>query len=474
MQKHDVYLISLDIRKWDLDRQRLHLKVVLVADNREYLSNIEISLTQPNEMIEEFLDKLKIESEQKIRNGNSEDSEFTLDVANENFVRQRVQAHFKKILAELNNPKRKKGRSRMIYSTHLDVYTENQDIAFLPVDIQFYIILNWVRKYYEKEEYSKAVDPLRRLLKIRPDYGIAYKWLARSLKKIRKYEDAMRNYELYAEVDNSLDAWLDLAKSYRKGKLFDKSEEIYRRILQEDPQNREVRIGLAQIYYARLDNKYLEILDSLFEEDSRWTIDWIKEEFNFRIYEAPKTAFSPIQASRYLGLNKVFELTQMAFRNEVPSHFNPSRARMSFFKEELDQWALVMNRYNILSREVILHPENVTEVAASAVQGEEEEPEKKPVEEKKIEGARSARVEKIIRQIREARAQRLAREQQNAGGSESPPPAAEAPKKRRGRPPRKKNPADDGKNDGQKPATKNSKIKDQRSNNRKQKAESRK
>lgn len=448
MQKFVINLISLEIRKWDLEKQRLYMKIVLVINKQEYQSNVELSLTQPNEMMEEFLNKLKIESDQKIRNGESEEMEFSIEMMNENFVRQRVQAHFKKISAELNNPKRKKGRSRMIFSTHLDVYNENVDIAFLPQHIQFFIVLNWVRKYYEREEYQRAIDPLRRLLKIRPDYGIAYKWLARSLKKVRKYDEAMRNYEQYARLENSLDAKLDLAKSYRKGKLFDKSEEIYKQILKDDPEEKEARMGLAQIYYARFDEKYIPILDSLYEEDSQWVNDWIKEEFNFRIYEAPKTLLSPIEASKYLGLAKVSELTQMAFRNEVPSHFNPSRARMSFFKEEIDQWALVMNRYHILPREVTLHPENLTQVAAPSVPVEEEEAEKKPVAEGKIAKPRSARVEKIIREIREAKAQRLARLKENAAVNETESPAPKQEKKKRGRPSRKKQMLDNGQGNG--------------------------
>jgi len=474
MAQYEVTLIALNIRKWDLESQRLSLTTYFVMDDEEKSLLFELSLTQPPEMVEEFLGKIRMGCQRKMRNGNGNgdsngdgaEEETTIIMANETFLRQKLYNYFKRILMELNNPKRKKGQSKMIFTTHMDIYNENQDISFLPQIIQFFVVLNWARKYYEKEDYQKAVDPLRKLVKIKPDFGLGYKWLARSLKKVRKYDDAMRFYERYAEVDNSLDARLDLAKSYRKGKIFDKSEEIYNAILAEEPDVQEARIGLSQIKYARNEDGYMEILDKLNEEDSNWLKKWLLEEFNFRIYVSPKTPLTPIQAANYLGFGKVFELTQRAFRNDVPSHFNPSKARMSFYKEELDKWAEIMNRYKCKPEEVLLHPENLQLENVKPVEldinGEAKTD--KPQDTGVSPVKRSTRVEEIIRSIRASRARNaVSSTESSESGQDGPPvkrkrgrprkhpieppvstvetsPASdeEKPKRRRGRPPKKR------------------------------------
>ncbi len=451
MEKYEVTLIALDIRRWDLESMRLSLTTYYVIQDEEKSQQLELSITQPPEMVEEFLGKIRVGCEKKLRNSDHEDLEFEVLMNNETFLRQKLYNYFRRILGELNNPKRKKGYPKMIFTTHLDIYNENQDISFLPPVIQFYVVLNWARKYYEKEDYQKAIEPLKKLIEIRPDYGKGYKWLARSLKKIRKYDEAMRYYEKYAEVDGSLDSLLDLAKSYRKGKVFDKSEEIYRDILEKYPGEKEARIGLAQIRYARNEDGYLEMLDELYQEDPEWVKKWLLEEFNFRIYVTRKTPFTPVQAARYLGFEKVFELTQKAFRNEVPSHFNPNLARIRFYKEELDNWAMIMNRYHCYPEDIVLHPDQVEIGEAQPVDEEEDDEIKFTNGERDDQADKQARpakratsVEEILKKIRATKAvnsipaeaaARNAAAEKAASGTEN---SGEPVRRKRGRPPKKK------------------------------------
>ncbi len=462
METYDVTLIALDIRKWDLESLRLYITTYVVLDDEEKVQQLELAITQPPEMVEEFLGKVRVGCEQKMRKELGPEAEFQIVLANETFLRQKLYNYFRRILMELNNPKRRKGQPKMIFTTHMDVYNENQDISFLPIVIQFYVVLNWARKYYDKEDYQRAVEPLRKLIQIKPDFGLSYKWLARSLKKIRKYDEAIKYYEKYAEVEGNLESKLDLAQSYRKGKLFDKAEAIYQEILKEDPKNKEARIGLAQIRYAQNNPEFMSMLEELYQEDPEWLKKWLKEEFNFRIYISQKTPLQPLQASRYLGYEKVFEMTQKAFRNEIPSHFNPNLAKMSFYKEELDNWAMVMNHFQVFPEPIQLHPETLPleELKPVEVTLEEEEqvkeeegveapPEKAP-EPPKPTGKHSTRVEEILKKLRAARAAKASgksemaalveqdaiRAQKLASGDtvEEDQPV----KRRRGRPPKKK------------------------------------
>lgn len=399
-----VNFIALDIKRWILEHKKITSIAYLVIDNEEKSVQFDFSILKPNEMLDNFMARLSSEISSKLLTTNGK-TKTQFEFENQTFVRQQLFNYFKKITGELRGGKggNNENNFRGVRTTHFDVYTENDDTAVLTKQAQFYVILNWCRNYYNREEYKKAIDPLRKLLKLNPRFGLGYKWLARSLKKIRKYDEAMSNYQKYAEVDGSIDAYLDLAKSYRKGKIFDKSEEIYLNILKSNPENKEARIGLAQIKFALKQPEYLKILDELYQQDPEWLKKWLVDEFNFRIYIPEKTLITPAQAAKFLGFNQVFQLTERAFKNELPSHFNPAKARMSFYKEELENWAEVMNRFQCLGKEIKLHPESIIpdkkSAGAAAQEGDSS---------KKSEESSSKKLEQILKEIREMKARRAA------------------------------------------------------------------
>jgi tetratricopeptide (TPR) repeat protein len=358
MSEHLIDFIALDIKRWNVDRRKLKILGFFTNGDEEIEFSLEVSARQPSEVTEQVLKKCMGNYSDFLHKKKIDDTPV-VKVTNEKSLRQKLNSHFKKFINELNGAKQKKTQPRLFDFTGFDFYKEKQDIGHLSKNLQFFVILNWARRHYEAEDFKKAIDPLRKAIKINPTYGITYKWLARSLKKIRRYEEAMRYYEKYREVDDSLDAWLELAKSYRKGKEFDKSEVLYKQILEKHPQEREAIIGLAQIKYARNEPDFILLLDKLFEAHPNWLKQWLKEEFNFRIYTLEKTYLTPVQAANFLGLEDALELTRKAFRNDIPSHFHPGKARLSFFKEELENWAMVMNRYKSTSVEIKTFPERV-------------------------------------------------------------------------------------------------------------------
>lgn len=406
MMTHRIYSLSLDLKKWVSEAQKMSSATYVLIDDAEKNVQVESPILKSNDMVQTFLNKLReavIQELQPETDGGKSEIEFH----DENFVRQKLVNYFRKIYGELKGGKKGKYH-RKVQSTHLDIYDESTDLSTLPKHVQFYVVLQWCKKYYNREEYKKAVDPLRRLIKLNPQFGLGYKWLARSLKKIRKYDEAMKYYEKYAEVDGSVDSLLDLAKSFRKGKIFDKSEEVYHQISEKEPKNKEARIGMAQIRYAIKQPGYLDILDGLHEEDPNWLKGWLVDEFNFRIYVPEKTLISPKQAANLLGFDEVFKLTQRAFKNELPSHFNPAKARLSFYKEELENWAEAMNRYQCFEKPIELHPKGLDVKEAEI---EKEEPAKKETP-KKSDKPVSTRVEDILKEIRARKAQRAAQAKQ--------------------------------------------------------------
>lgn len=347
-----MYLLALEVRKWDVDSRKINFTAYTVADEQEFRLLFTVSITTPQDMIEELLGKIKKINKEKL-NKLYDSSTFDVVYSNEHFLRQKLFNYFKRIIFELTNPKKKKSQ-RGIVTIRYDIFNENQDISFLPTNIQFFVFLNWARKYYEREQYIKVLEPLKKALEINPNYNSGYKWMGRSLMKLRRFPEAQKYFEKYAELEGTYEAYLQLAHCYRKTFMYEAAEKLYQEILKHNPDNFDALMGLAQISYT-LNKPYEKILDQLYEKNPDHVRQWIKTDWDFRIVLPKKTRMSALQAASYLGFPNVFELSTKAFKNEVPGHFNSVLARLVFYKEELDQWAHILNKYQCVNPPVQLN-----------------------------------------------------------------------------------------------------------------------
>lgn len=360
-----VYLLALEVRRWDVDSRKINFTAFTVADDKEFRLLFTVSITNPADMVEELLGKVKKINKEKLHKY-YDSSSFTFDYSNEHFLRQKLYNYFKRIMFELTNPKKKKSQ-RGIYTVRFDIYNEGQDISFLPKDIQFYVYVNWTRKYYEREQYNKVLEPLRKALEIRPDFANGYKWMGKALMRLRKSVEAQKYFEKFAEIDKSYDAYLELAHCYRKTFNYDGAEKLYKEILKKDPENFDARIGLAQIYYA-LRKPYKKILDKLYKENPDHVKQWLKTEWDFRFNSSKKTKLTPLLTAKFLGFENVFDLSTRAFKNEIPAHFNAAKARLIFYKEELENWIKLLGQYECLPKDIKVNPDALKGVKLEKVE----------------------------------------------------------------------------------------------------------
>lgn len=347
MNEITVYLLAIEVRKWDQDSKKINFTAFTAADNKEFRLLFTVSITNPADMVEELLGKIKKINKEKL-NKEYESSSFDLSYSNEHYLRQKLYNYFKRVMNELTNPKKKKSQ-RGIFTVRYDIYSEGQDISFLPVEVQFFVYVNWTRKYYEREQYIKVMDPLRKALELNPNFATGYKWMGRSLMKLRKIGEAQKYFEKYAEVAKSFESYLELAHCYRKSFNYELAEKLYTEILAKDENNIVALISLAQINYA-LNKPYKEILDNIYQQKEDFVKNWLLKEWDFRFLSDKKTRLTAIDAAEFLGLPSVFELSQKAFKGEIPAHFNAAKARLIFYKEELDNWIQILSTYNCLPK----------------------------------------------------------------------------------------------------------------------------
>ncbi|HFE63557.1 MAG TPA: hypothetical protein ENK14_03970, partial [Caldithrix sp.] len=125
MAVFDATLLALNVRKWDYDSQRISLNTFFVLDDEEQSHLFDLSITQVPDMVEEFLGKVAMGCRKKMKSAVPEGEEIEIKYTNETLIRQKLYNYFRRVMMELNNPKRKRGQSRMIFTTHMDVYNES-------------------------------------------------------------------------------------------------------------------------------------------------------------------------------------------------------------------------------------------------------------------------------------------------------------------------------------------------------------
>jgi Tfp pilus assembly protein PilF len=66
-------------------------------------------------------------------------------------------------------------------------------LKIYPQDVVLMISL--AQAYFDNKDYQKAVDTSRKILKINPDYSVAFRILGRALVKTEELTDAIKTYK---------------------------------------------------------------------------------------------------------------------------------------------------------------------------------------------------------------------------------------------------------------------------------------
>ena len=337
-------------------------------------SFVEMRLSSPTNMVNEFLNHVFHTAKDKIyetnRNDSSDNEEVTTNgngtniiLVNEPEVKRKLGFFFAKILKEFNMNRRSHGRSRIISTRSLDFYYNDFEFEPLPDDIKFYVHLNRGVNKMNGDLYPNAVDDLKNALTIKPDDPLANKNMAKALMKLGKYEKAVEHLEKSARSEHSDASLHQLAIAYVKLGALDKAETIYDEIEKEFPDSFYGLFGKAMIAYKK-GKGFRQKLDKIYKANPEWLKDRLKSEWNFHIAEYvdnEKNMWNAATAARYLGFDRPFDLTRKAFNDEIPSYFDSERGTIRFVRAELDAWVELTNRYRLDVQTYETHKERLTE-----------------------------------------------------------------------------------------------------------------
>ncbi|MHA2275408.1 MAG: tetratricopeptide repeat protein, partial [Candidatus Kariarchaeaceae archaeon] len=185
-------------------------------------------------------------------------------MVNETEAQRKLNLFLTKILKEFNTNKRSRGRVRMISSRSMDFYYNDFEYEPLSDQAKFYVHLNRGVNKMNGDLWSAAIEDLKIAISLNDDNPLVNKYLAEALLKNQKAEEALPYFEKYADKENSLKGYNDLARAYIKIEKFKQAENVVKKMKIQNPDDLIVKMLEAQIAYLQ-GKSYTDQLDKIKE-----------------------------------------------------------------------------------------------------------------------------------------------------------------------------------------------------------------
>ncbi len=349
MDVGNLHLLSTYLKKWSYQENRISVSYSYFTELGYGRQAIDMRINSPQNMVDEFLNRAIYKVKELYQNSGKVNADFTIKLVNETEAQRKLNLFLTKILKEFNTNKRSRGRVRMISSRSMDFYYNDFEYEPLSDEAKYYVHLNRGVNKMNGDLWSAAIEDLKIALTFNSEDPLVNKYMAEALLKNQKAEEALPYFEKYAEKEDSLDAYNNLAHAYIKIEKFKQAESIVKKMKTKEPDDLVVKMLEAQIAY--LQNKpYTEQLDKIKEIDEDWLREYLKKSWDFNLPGYSKDdskMWNAATASRYLGYDRPFDLTKRAFNDEIPCYFDSEKGTIRFVKSELDHWVELQNRYKV-------------------------------------------------------------------------------------------------------------------------------
>jgi len=349
MDTGNLHLLSTYLKKWSYQENRISVSYSYFTEIGYGRQAVDMRINSPQNMVNELLNRSIYKVKEYYQNSGKINGELTIKLVNETEAQRKLNLFLTKILKEFNTNKRSRGRVRMISSRSMDFYYNDFEYEPLSDQAKFYVHLNRGVNKMNGDLWSAAIEDLKIALSFNSEDPMVNKYLAEALLKNQKAAEALPYFEKYADKEDTLKGYNNLAHAYIKIEKFKQAEDVVKKMKSKDSDDLIVKILEAQIAYLQ-SKTYTDQLDKIYKLDEEWLRDYIKKSWDFKLPGYSKDdskMWNAATASRYLGYDRPFDLTKRAFNDEIPCYFDSERGTIRFVKLELDHWVELQNRYKI-------------------------------------------------------------------------------------------------------------------------------
>jgi tetratricopeptide (TPR) repeat protein len=349
-----IEIISVEVERIDGEYGELWLSYEYSCPAGQYKSAMVLPIYNSKEMTNLFFKELMNEARHLSEMENNDVCAVGFNVANKNNSMLPIKNLCQRVIDVLQS-----GEPLHENRDYIDLCTAGfhfKDAALslssMGFDDRFKTFMSRARHKMEQGYYTIAADDLEKANILCSTSPLIHKLIGICHRELGHLDLALEMFTKAMDLgDKEKDTYLYLSEIHFFLNNMEEAERILNRMLEEYPDDIRALVELANIRY-QMDGSYVDVLDRAFSHDKDATQKNILQTFVFK--KVGHTKHRKTSLERAALLLKIPEQTirLLASSNRIPARTFSDSDEMILDEQELQSWAFVYRRYNLLEDEI--------------------------------------------------------------------------------------------------------------------------
>ncbi|MFY9399204.1 MAG: tetratricopeptide repeat protein [Desulfomonilia bacterium] len=225
-------------------------------------------------------------------------------------------------------------------------------LSSMSFDDRFRTFMSRARTKMDQGYYTIAADDLEKANILCSTSPLIHKLIGICHRELGHLDLALEMFTRAAELgDRERDTYLYLSEIHFFLNNMEEASRILEKMLREYPDDIRALVELANIRY-QMDSEYLDILDRAFSLDPEATRTNILQTFVFKKMTPSRNRRTSLERASSLLKIPEHTIRLLASSNRIPARTIPDSGELILDERELQSWASVYRRYNLLEDEI--------------------------------------------------------------------------------------------------------------------------
>ncbi|HNU74529.1 MAG: Tetratricopeptide repeat protein [Deltaproteobacteria bacterium ADurb.BinA179] len=349
-----IEIISVEVERIDSEYGELWLSYEYSCPAGQYKSAMVLPIYNSKEMTNLFFKELLNEARHLSEMENNDLCAVGFNVANKINSMLPIKNLCQRVIDVLQSGEPLNENREFIDLCTAGFHFKNADLSLssMGFDDRFKTFMSRARSKMEQGYYTIAADDLEKANILCSTSPLIYKLIGICHRELGHLDLALEMFTKAMNLgDKERDTYLYLSEIHFFLNNMQEAERILNRMLEEHPEDIRAMVELANIRY-QMDAGYIDVLDRAFSLDKDATQKNILQTFVFKKVGHAKHRKTSLERAAVLLKIPEQTIRLLASSNRIPARTFSDSDEMILDEQELQSWAFVYRRYNLLEDEI--------------------------------------------------------------------------------------------------------------------------
>ena len=349
-----IEIISVEVERIDSEYGELWLSYEYSCPAGQYKSAMVLPIYNSKEMTNLFFKELLNEARHLSEMENNDLCAVGFNVANKINSMLPIKNLCQRVIDVLQSGEPLNENREFIDLCTAGFHFKNADLSLssMGFDDRFKTFMSRARSKMEQGYYTIAADDLEKANILCSTSPLIYKLIGICHRELGHLDLALEMFTKAMNLgDKERDTYLYLSEIHFFLNNMQEAERILNRMLEEHPEDIRAMVELANIRY-QMDAGYIDVLDRAFSLDKDATQKNILQTFVFKKVGHAKHRKTSLERAAVLLKIPEQTIRLLASSNRIPARTFSDSNEMILDEQELQSWAFVYRRYNLLEDEI--------------------------------------------------------------------------------------------------------------------------